>query len=363
MLLDWQWPSVWQWQLALVGILGVTLLMPVIRRYALSHGLSDQPGKRRLHQHVIARGGGASIVLVMLAGIVLSLPSGFSSVLLVSAYVLCALTGWLDDHQPMQPLLKFMLLAVVAVATVFSLGPERLQAAFTPALVTEWLSSSAIPIAVVVIAALLAFILLWFINLFNFMDGSHGLTASQALLACCAILVFAQPMPAFNPLCWLLAGCLLAFLPWNFPKPVIFLGDVGSLSLGLLIGWLLLAYVSSGALHPMQALLMPGLFLVDATATLLMRMLQGEAWFHPHTRHAYQCLVHHGWSHTRVGLIYFMGNLVLVYPALWLTNHWPDYTVRIVLACFVLLTLLWSVVQLVTSGVKSSLEQDSDVEA
>lgn len=356
MFLDWQWPIIWQWQLALVGVLSVTLLMPAIRRYALSHGLNDQPGKRRLHQRVIARGGGASIVLVMLAGIVLSLPAGTNSLLLTSAFVLCALTGWLDDHQPMQPLLKFFLLLIVAVVAIISLDVERLQIAIIPVMVAQWLTPATLPIATMVIAGLLAFVLLWLINLFNFMDGSHGLTASQTLLAVAAILFFAQPVSGLNPLCWLLAGCLLAFLPWNFPKPVIFLGDVGSLSLGFLIGWLLLAYVSSGALHPMQAVLIPGVFLVDATGTLLMRMLQGEAWFRPHTRHAYQCLVHHGWSHTRVCLVYFIGNLALIYPSLWLSNLWPDYTVRIVLGCFVLLTLLWSIVQLLTSGVKPVVE-------
>lgn len=346
-LINWQW--------IMPGLLGVTLLMPAVRRYALHHGLRDLPGERRLHEHEIARGGGISIVLVMLIGIVFSLPLALVSVLLIAAYALCALTGWLDDHRPLSPWLKFILLAIAAGTTIAALGPERLSAAVTPPLLAQLVSDW--PLSNWLGSVVLGISLLWLINLFNFMDGSHGLTASQSLLGCIAMIVFAEAIPGLNALTWLLIGCLAAFLPWNFPRPLIFLGDVGSLSLGLLSGWLLLSYVAAGALHPMQALLIPGVFLVDATATLLMRMLQGEVWFKPHTRHAYQCLVQHGWGHTRVCLAYAAVNLGLVFPALWLSMRWPGYVVHIVLACFVVLTLLWSVVQLLVSGVGPAYDE------
>ncbi len=340
-LLHWQW--------LLVGLLSGTLLMPAVRRYALHYGLSDQPGTRRLHQNQIARGGGASIALVMLGGLLMTQPADTNSVLFIAAFSICALTGWLDDHRPLSPLLKFILLAVSAVVTIVSLNIGNLEEVIIPAVVHDLL-----PLWIV--TGLLIVGLLWLINLYNFMDGSHGLTASQSLLACFAILIFADPVADLNTLCWLLAGALLAFLPWNFPRPGIFLGDVGSLSLGLLIGWLLLGYIAEQALHPLQALLIPGVFLVDSTATLLMRMLQGEAWFKPHTRHAYQCLVHNGWSHTRVFMVYAACNLLLIYPALWLTIKWPAQTATIVLSCFVLLTLLWSIVQLLTMGIRDSID-------
>ncbi len=341
----------WQW--SMVGLLAGTLIMPAIKRYAIHHGLHDKPGQRRLHQHPIPRGGGASIVLVMLAGFIVTQPASINTVLWLSAFAVCALTGWLDDHRPMSPLMKFILLSIAAVVTIISLGPERLGDMIVPSQLSVLLHSQlAWLLTGWAITALLALLLLWLMNLFNFMDGSHGLTSSHALLVCFALILFADPIPGLNNLSWLLAGALLAFLPWNFPRPVIFLGDVGSLSLGLLSGWLLLSYVKAGALHPVQALLVPGIFLVDASATLLLRMLQGEAWYQPHTRHAYQCLIQHGWSHTRVCLSYIACQLLLVYPALWLSEQWPAQTVLIVLSCFVLLTLLWAMVQLSTSGVR-----------
>ncbi len=340
-LLHWQW--------IMVGLLSCTLLMPVIRRYARNNGLTDQPGTRRLHKQQIARGGGASIALVMLAGMIMTQPPEINTVLFVAAFALCALTGWLDDHRPLSPLMKLILLSITAVVTIVSLDPSRFESLVLPValhgLISVWF-----------ITGLLIITLLWLINLFNFMDGSHGLAASQTLFACFATILFAQPINDLNTLCWLLAGAVLAFLPWNFPRPTIFLGDVGSLSLGLLVSWLLLGYVANEALHPLQALLIPGVFLVDSTATLLMRMLQGEAWFKPHTRHAYQCLVHNGWSHTQVFMAYASCNLLLVYPALWLTTKWPGSTATIVLSCFVLLTLLWSIVQLLTSGVREAYD-------
>jgi len=331
----------------MVGFLGVTLLMPVIRRYALGKGLQDQPGARRLHKSAIARGGGASIVLVMLTAMFVTQPWGNSTIFLLASFILCGLTGWLDDHRPVSPLLKLLLLSVVAIATIISLEPSNLIAIIMPMIVDK-------PVFYWLAITLLVITLLWVINLFNFMDGSNGLTVTQALSACFAIIIFAQPVADLNTLCWLLAGALLAFLPWNFPRPSIFLGDVGSLSLGLLVGWFLFGYVVNGALQPLQALLVISVFLVDASATLMMRMLQGDTWYKPHTKHAYQCLVRYGWSHTLVCFVYLALNLLLVYPTLWMTTQWPEQTATIVAGCFLLLTLLWSIVQLLTAGVSDS---------
>jgi len=210
--------------------------------------------------------------------------------------------------------------------------------------INQWLALNTLWL--LLIAGMLAFVLLWLINLFNFMDGSHGLASTQVLLACLAILCFSgHAMAGIDQFVWLVVGTLLAFIPWNFPRPVIFLGDVGSLSLGLLVGWLLLTYVFVNALSPWIAILIPAVFSVDATATLLLRMWQGGEWFQPHTRHAYQGLVHMGWSHTQVCIGYALCNLLLVFPAAALIQNQPSWAFLIVVVCYLVLLLLWALVQ------------------
>jgi UDP-N-acetylmuramyl pentapeptide phosphotransferase/UDP-N-acetylglucosamine-1-phosphate transferase len=95
----------------------------------------------------------------------------------------------------------------------------------------------------------------------------------------------------------------LGFLPWNFPRARMFLGDVGSLSLGLLVAVLLITYWQLGALSFWAALLLPAVFLVDATATLLMRIANHRKWYQAHTDHAYQQLILQGWTHAQVWLL------------------------------------------------------------
>lgn len=331
----------WHW--LLLGLISCSLCMPIVRRYALSHGLCDQPGERRLHKTPIARGGGASIVLIILLALVWMNGLIIQQWLVLTAFIVTAVTGWVDDHRPMQPLPKFVLLCAGAILAIVSLMPELNQ---WLALNTLWL---------LIIASMLAFVLLWLINLYNFMDGSHGLATIQVLLACLAILCFTDhDNAAIDQFVWLVVGALLAFIPWNFPRPVIFLGDVGSLSLGLLVGWLLLTYVMAGALSPWVAILIPAVFLVDATATLLLRMWQGEKWFQPHTKHAYQRLVHQGRSHTQVCIGYATCNLLLVYPAIVLLKKQPSWACAIVIICYLGLLLLWALVQFQASVVESS---------
>src|SRR5690606_23140662 len=142
------------------------------------------------------------------------------------------------------------------------------------------------------------------VNIWNFMDGIDGIAAGQALVVAGAWALLAGQ----GPVLWLglaLAGGALGFLPFNFPRARVFLGDVGSGALG----YGLAALLALGALGQSPATRVAWLlplqpFLIDGSLTLLARMVAGEAWWRPHVQHAYQCWARRRGAHVPVTLAY-----------------------------------------------------------
>ena len=315
-MVDWSLPCMG----LLASFIGCGLLLPLLRRLAVI----DQPGARRLHAHAVVRGGGLMIVLLMLMALLLQPLPGFSAEWLLLALIMVAVTGLADDVHGLSAWLKLPLLAAAAGLLVLAAGSEHawLSAqlpAELPAWLPNWMAQQSW-----LLSGLLVVAVLWFINLFNFMDGSNGLTATQTILSCAGLLLFADPLAlsgaGLATLSWLLLTITLGFLPWNFPRARMFLGDVGSLSLGLLLAALLLAALKVHAISLPMALLLPAVFIVDATATLCLRLFKGRKWYQAHTDHAYQQLVLRGWSHAQVWWLYLLAN-VLLWPLLWLQQQ------------------------------------------
>ena len=153
------------------------------------------------------------------------------------------------------------------------------------------------------------------INLHNFIDGANGMLCWQALFVLLVIAGLgadsAQPL---STLALLSAAAVLGFLPFNFPRARVFLGDVGSGTLGYLLAGLSLYAWLSGTFSLPQLLLLNALVWIDGLATLLTRMLAGKAWWLGHREHLYQWLVRSGNSHALVSLGYLAVNLLLVLP-------------------------------------------------
>ena len=263
-------------------------------RYANRVALVDQPGARRSHAVATPRGGGIAIVLaVLLFGTFPILDPAWWP--LAIATVAVAAIGWIDDHRALSPWPR---LAVhLAAAALVALQPD------------------------VVTVAIATLAVAWSINLHNFMDGINGILAAQAIFvgAVAATLGFASHDDASAFLGAGLAAAALGFLPLNFPRARIFMGDVGSGAIGLLIGWLSLRLPLG------DALILSSAFLVDATLTLATRMLAGKRWYAPHREHLYQWLVRSRFSHAQAVGCYALWNVMLVLPALMLhrklVNH------------------------------------------
>lgn len=260
--------------LASIGLTWLT------RRYALHRGMVDAPGARRSHVVPTPRGGGLAIILVMLAACAFAMvmwPWHRVGIGLFGlGLLLVAGIGWWDDHRPLSAIARLMVHVVAAGALGMSLLAEGMS----------WWQVAA--------GGLLAIVL---VNVWNFMDGINGLVTSQALIAAAGFAcVLAGP---WGWLAGAFVAALCGFLPFNFPRARIFLGDVGSGALGYALAALAALSLSLEPASPALVLLPLTLCCVDAGFTLIRRVLACEAWWTPHTTHAYQCAARH-WGHTWV---------------------------------------------------------------
>lgn len=322
----------------LVAAGGLSLLLTsYLRRYALSKSLMDIPNARSSHTVPTPRGGGVAIVLsfllLLLVLPVLSLLQWNSAWALMGAGAGIAVLGFLDDHGHIAARWRLLGHFAGAIWALFWLGGMPPIALFGMSLDMGWLG--------LVLAALY---LVWMLNLYNFMDGIDGLASGEAICVCVsASLIYA--LAGFGVLAWaplLLAFTVAGFLYWNFPPAKIFMGDAGSGFLGITLGILSLqaAWVSPPLLWVWLILL--GVFIVDATFTLIRRLLRGDKVYEAHRSHAYQYASRQFGRHLPVTLVVGLVNVCWLLPiALCVALLGLDGVVGIILAYVPLMILAW----------------------
>jgi UDP-N-acetylmuramyl pentapeptide phosphotransferase/UDP-N-acetylglucosamine-1-phosphate transferase len=262
----------------------IILLRPLLRRH-----LMVQPNTRSSHTTPAPQGGGVAVVLAVVialgayallfaddrAAIAGLLPLG-------AAVTVLAATGGIDDLVG-TPALPRLVLQAVAIMGVLATAPPQLRAApFVPLAVergVEFLAG------------------LWFVNLVNFMDGIDLMTVTETLAIAAGMFLFslvAAVAHVAGVTALALCGAMLGFAPFNRPVAKLFLGDVGSLPVGLILFWLLLQLAGAGPHYLAAALLLPLYYLTDATVTLFRRLARGENLMEAHRSHFYQLAVARG---------------------------------------------------------------------
>ena len=267
---------------AVSGILTVGLT-----RAALDHLPLDPPNERSSHTRPTRRGGGIGVVppvLLVWAWLALDAPWAWAAI--AGCLVLMAVS-WADDHTDLPPGWRFLLHAAV-VAVMVGLMPAEARVVHG---VPMWFDR-----------ALTVLGWLWFVNLFNFMDGIDGISGVETAALGIGIAVVSAfgAVTGLAPFGLAVAGAGLGFLVWNWHPARVFLGDVGSIPLGFLLGFLLLRLAVAG--HLAAALILPAYYVADATVTLLRRLLNGEKIWQAHRHHFYQRAVQGGASHARVAV-------------------------------------------------------------
>lgn len=280
-------------------------------RLAPKVGLVDVPNARSAHSRATPRGGGVAFVLsITLAGLCLLLagevPARQGGVLVAGGLAMAALGLW-DDMADLRPRTRLMVQLLLATGCVAVLPLPDFAA---------W-GVSLPPLAVYPLSVLG---LVWLTNLYNFMDGIDGIATVQGLLVLVPMaglmLVLGQSL--WLPLVLVHAAALLGFLPWNWQRARIFMGDTGSAFLGFSLGLLLLVTAADGVVSPWAWLVLPGCSLADTGVTLVRRLLRGENVTQAHATHAYQVLARHWGSHRRVCLLLATVTIAWSLPVAWL---------------------------------------------
>lgn len=325
--------SLW---LFLPVVAGLALaLTGVLRWYALARSIIDIPNARSSHTVPTPRGGGVAIVASFLLALPLAAISGLASwpvvVALLGAGAGIALLGFLDDHGHIAARWRLLGHFVGAIWALFWLGGLPPLSLFGMSFDLGWLGH-----------ALAALYLVWLLNLYNFMDGIDGIASLEAICVCIggALLFVLSGHAGEAALPLLMAAAVAGFLFWNFPPARIFMGDAGSGFLGVSLGILSLqaAWVAPKLLWSWLILL--GVFVVDATFTLLRRLLRGDKVYEAHRSHAYQYASRRFGRHLPVTLAVGAINLLWLLPiALWVGAGGLDGGLGVVLAYTPLLAL------------------------
>jgi UDP-N-acetylmuramyl pentapeptide phosphotransferase/UDP-N-acetylglucosamine-1-phosphate transferase len=317
---------------AIISASIIYLLRPVLAHYALA-----QPNARSSHLEPTPQGGGIAVVaaiIIAIAGAVVFVPHLFRDyhqlAVVLAATAGLAVVGVTDDVRPMEPVPRLILQAV-AVAMVVAALPMELRIV------------SALPWW----AERLCFLIggIWFVNLVNFMDGIDWMTVAEVVPVTAALAAFGLmgTLPHDATVVSLsLCGALIGFAPFNRPVARLFLGDVGSLPIGLLVGWLLIVLASND--HLTAAVLLPLYYLADSNITLLRRLIKGEPILQAHRSHFYQRALDNGLSVYQIVGRVFATNLALAtFATLALVSNAPEIQLLSLVSGGVIVSaLLWS---------------------
>ena len=265
-------PTIFVLPVALLATwLGIAAYIRMLHR----RGSLLTPDARSMHTVPLPSGAGIIPVFVLLASWYLSLasPTGVQTWLIMAAAGL-ALLSWVDDMMGLPAAPRLLAHTAAVGGALFLISPGFQAMPWLPLPVERLLEACA---------------WVWFINVFNFMDGIDGLAGSEAIaiaLGYVAIIYLVDLQGMSGGLAALIAVCLLGYLFWNWPPARVLMGDAGSIPLGYLLGWLMLELALRG--YWASAIILPLFFCADATITLMRRLSRGALPNHPHRDHHYQ---------------------------------------------------------------------------
>jgi UDP-N-acetylmuramyl pentapeptide phosphotransferase/UDP-N-acetylglucosamine-1-phosphate transferase len=287
----------------LICVALIIALRPLFKRYALA-----RPNARSSHTMPTRQGGGIAVIgatIIVTVGMMYSASAEAGTIplaLLFIAVVLAAIVGVIADIHPAYVVPRFALQAAAVALMIYILPDELRVVPVLPA----WIER-----------ALLLIGALWFVNLVNFMDGLDWMTVAEVvpITVTLALIGFFENQPPWAIVVSLaLCGATIGFAFFNRPVAKLFLGDVGSLPIGLILAWLLILVAGSGDWP--AAILLPLYYLADATLTLLRRIVNGEKVWQAHRSHYYQRATDNGLTVIQIVRRVFIVNIVLAVLAL-----------------------------------------------
>jgi len=315
----------------------------LFRWYAVRKGMLDAPNDRSSHKEPKPRGGGIIFVLgsAILAGALYYYNILEQHELMYFAPALIVgLLGFMDDKYGLSATVRFFVQSACAVVMLFLLkeGGHLAQQ-----YIQEYIN---IPLPLSFL--LLTGAVVWFTNLFNFMDGTDGIAATEALfcLGIGGFIIFQSKGYDYATFAWGICALVAGFLTWNWPNAKLFMGDSGSGFLGFIIAGFALISCKLFNISIIVWLILTSLFWFDASVTLLRRIWAKEKWLKPHRKHAYQRMAQAGWSHGQVLVSTIMINSILSSMAIW-AFYRPQLAEIILMMSVAFLTTIYILVELV----------------
>lgn len=317
------------------------LLTWLLRVYALRRSLLDIPNERSSHVAATPRGGGLAVVIAVLAATVLlhfrqTLPSGLTAALCGGGLAV-AMVGWVDDHRSLGVAVRVWLQILAATWAVMVLGGIADLSIGAGQMHLGPAAGSVLAVCGIV----------WLVNLYNFLDGTDGYAGTQAVCAALAGFVVFRiaGQSSVAMLCIVVAAASAGFLIWNWSPAKIFMGDVGSYFLGYVFGVLALYGEKTGSAPVQLWLILLGVFVWDASLTLMRRLLVGDRWYQAHRTHAYQRLHQLGLSHRRIATLLIAVNVLFLWPLAYWACIRSDYGLIALFLSVLVLSAFWSAIQ------------------
>ena len=274
------------------------ILTWIIRLWALKFKILDIPNKRSSHSTPTPRGGGLAIVICWYLGITFLFVYDYIADNLYYAFLsgsILAVISLIDDLLSLKPVIRIIGQIVSASLAIFFLkGIDFI-------IISDWtIESEIIFIPLIIIA------IVWFINLYNFLDGIDGYASIEAI--CIAGILFLFTGNALN---LILIASVTGFLFWNWPKAKIFMGDVGSTQLGFILIILGIYLNNENQFNLIHWIILTSPFWFDATYTLFRRWRNKEKLSQAHKKHAYQRIVQYGYTHLQTNLVLIALNVLM----------------------------------------------------
>ena len=280
----------------------------VIMRFSLNRNILDIPNERSSHTNPTPRSGGLAIVISWYIGIIFLFLTGSLNRNLFFALlcgILLAVISLIDDLYDIKPSIRLLAQTVASIASLIFLN--GIQPVF-------FLGINIFPDIILYVITIIGMV--WFINLYNFLDGIDGYASIEAISIGLALFLFTG-----NNISLLLVAAVAGFLIWNRPKARIFMGDVGSTQLGFILIVLGIYFHNEHTFSIIYWLILAAPFWFDATLTLWRRWRRHEKLSQAHRKHIYQRLVQSGFSHLQVDIFLSLLNVILIVAVYFCTKH------------------------------------------
>ena len=288
----------------IVGFIVGLILQGIIVASSSRTRLIAAPSERGLHDFDIPTAGGLGFVVPILFFLMLE-NRGDAELLngiFWGCFLVAVISLW-DDIKELKPILRLLCHAIAVYLVI--------QGMILP--------------GGTILAVIAAVVLVWHINLYNFMDGIDGIAGAQCLVFCIGIQIIGYPLGGWvGSVLWLLIGSIVAFLVFNWPKAKVFMGDVGSAVLGLLLAIVGIHLWSNGHMPIGTPFILLSAFIFDTTYTLLIRIFTGQRFFLPHRSHLYQRLAEKK-GHLWTTLSFVVFGIFWLIPLAWVTSHFADW--------------------------------------